>query len=308
MRVIPLVAVTDATLVSTNVPEDDYPVWVAGTTYAVDARVISLFTHGIYQNRVAGNVGKDPVNPANIFDPEKNPTGQWIYVSKTNRWRAFDGLNSAKVRRANAIEYVLQVTATMNIVALTGLEARSVRVEVLNGDGVGVFDETRQLLDTSSVRTWFDYFTFEPDQFVENQVFYGLNAFAGYQLRVTIENDGGIAAASIIGFGRRRVLGRLLFSTSPSNIDYSTNEVDAFGEQMLVQRGYARKIQFQLAFPKEDYARIERILLPLRAVPAIYYENEELYHNLIVLGTYADFSPSLEIGISTAALTVTGNI
>ena len=120
MKVLNIIPVTDATLLSSNVPETDWPQWNNATNYAADARVISLTNHGIYQSRIDGNAGRDPANPANIFHPETNPTGAWIYVSKTNRWRAFDGRNSAKVRQADEIQYELQIAATTDTVAIIG--------------------------------------------------------------------------------------------------------------------------------------------------------------------------------------------
>ena len=41
-----------------SVPEDDYPAYSAGTTYAEDQRV--LYLHNIYQSLQAGNTGKTP--------------------------------------------------------------------------------------------------------------------------------------------------------------------------------------------------------------------------------------------------------
>lgn len=453
MKVLNIIPVTDATLLSSNVPETDWPQWNNATNYAADARVISLTNHGIYQSRIDGNAGRDPANPANIFHPETNPTGAWIYVSKTNRWRAFDGRNSAKVRQADEIQYELQIAATTDTVAIIGLEARSVRVEIeapvelppvygpelivnntfdtdysgwtphrspallsvgngrvhitsgplglsgivqrfktvpgktyeirasiLSGDpGTArgrinlvtdfvtyaggeavastqasqmpvnvvhyftatqteyalrvysslqnervtfddisvreliypartvVFDETRQLLDTSGVRTWFDYFTFETSEFVEHVVLENLTAFAGYTLRLTVENLGGIAGFSILGYGRSRQIGKTRFGTEPGLRDFSTNEFDVFGNRILVPRNYARNITWQLAIDRFDYPRIERILAPLRAVPAIYYESAALPHNLIVLGTYERLSTPIDVGFCACTLTVEGN-
>ena len=307
MRVIPLVVVDDAALVASNVPEDDYVLFNAGTPYAVGNRVRTT-DHRIFQSAIAANEGNDPANPANVVSAD-NPTAPWIYVTRTNRWRAFDGRNSAKTRHPGSITYDLLTISTTEVIAFTGLEGQSVRVQVLDGEGVQTYDETKELLDTSGVQDWYQYFTFEADEFVDAVVFYPLSAFAGYTIRITITSvGGGQAAVSIIGYGRRRVLGKLLTGTTPSIVDYSTKEVDVFGERNIIVRAYAREVQFNIALETAGYARVERVLAPLRATPAIYYENEKLAHNLIVMGIYTDFSPPLQIGYTLATLTVLGDI
>lgn len=449
MRVIPLVTVDDTAMVSSNVPEDDYAAYAGGTTYDTGDRARTT-DHRIFQSAIDGNIGNDPTDPANVVSSD-NPSAPWIYVSKTNRWRAFDGLNSAKTRQATSITYELLVSRTTEVVALTGLEGASVQVEVVPpipipavygpelivngtfdtdftnwtqvrngtasvsagqvslvtpsspGNGgiaqgfpttvgdtyfvqydlissssgntivaksdhptsvqiervdigitstpgtysgtfvatastsylyvlggvVGstavfdnasvkreiipertvVFDETRQLLDTSNVQTYFQYFTFEADEYVDAAVFYPVGAFSGYTINITITAvSGGDAAVAIIGYGRRRVLGQLLVGTTPNIEDYSTKEVNVFGERIIVPRAYAREIEFKLAIPTPDYSRVERILIPLRATPAIYYESEELKHNLIVSGIFSDFSPPLDYAMTFATLTILGDI
>lgn len=41
-NIITPMAVTDAELTASNIPEDDHPVWAEGATYALGDRVISL--------------------------------------------------------------------------------------------------------------------------------------------------------------------------------------------------------------------------------------------------------------------------
>ncbi|MFP3324922.1 hypothetical protein R0K05_17790, partial [Planococcus sp. SIMBA_160] len=53
-------AVTEAELVATNVPEDDHPDWSATATYEAGARVISTVTHRIYESVIDSNTGQDP--------------------------------------------------------------------------------------------------------------------------------------------------------------------------------------------------------------------------------------------------------
>jgi len=42
MKIIRPLAITDAVLISSNVPENDYPPYAPGTTYALGTRVVVL--------------------------------------------------------------------------------------------------------------------------------------------------------------------------------------------------------------------------------------------------------------------------
>lgn len=422
MRVIPLVEVTDASLIASNVPETDYAAWLIGTTYAADARVISTTAHAIYQSVAGGNVGNDPTDAANIVTAA-NPTGAWLYVSQTNKWRAFDGRNSAKTTQSGTITYEIAAGKTADAVSFLGLDALTVQVEVLgptiltNGtfatdtdwtkgtgwtiagnvassdgtqggdalltttsapvtvadetydvsfeitaytagnvkmdfDGaaaitnkaaVGVYtisvpagdltgtidviadvnfigsidnvtvkhityDVTKALLDTSGITTFFGYFTFNVDEFSGNALFYAVPLYPATTMRITIDAGAGTAGVASIGFGRRKIIGTTLAGTTPSIIDFSTKETDIFGELIIVERAFSKTVDFNVAFPTSGYKSISRALEPLRATPAIYYEDEDLTHDLIVLGFYNDFSPPLAISTTLATIQITGVI
>lgn len=60
LTVVAPLAVTPAMLVSTNVPETDYPEWAAGTTYAKGQRVILAAQHKVYESAADGNTGTTP--------------------------------------------------------------------------------------------------------------------------------------------------------------------------------------------------------------------------------------------------------
>ena len=53
--------INDANFVSSNVPENDFPEFASGTTYALGARVIvTTGYHRIYESLVASNTGNFP--------------------------------------------------------------------------------------------------------------------------------------------------------------------------------------------------------------------------------------------------------
>jgi hypothetical protein len=133
MKLILPADTTESTLVATNIPETDYAVWAAGTTYARGAFVISTTTHTVYRSLVDGNIGVNPDVEAVAFadpliiDPA---TRRWQIFSATNRWRLFDKKPSVPATRADNIQVTLAPAQIVGGLAGFGIDAVSVEVVV----------------------------------------------------------------------------------------------------------------------------------------------------------------------------------
>jgi hypothetical protein len=76
------IPITDSLFVSSTLPETDYPLWLAITTYSKTSRVIvsTPNIHKIYESLTNSNTGNYP--------PEDSTN--WLEISATNRWKCFD--------------------------------------------------------------------------------------------------------------------------------------------------------------------------------------------------------------------------
>ena len=72
LRITVPVAITDAMVTATDVPEADYAAWDGGTTYALGDRRIK--GHKIWESAQAGNTG---------HDPETSGSAWWLKVLAT---------------------------------------------------------------------------------------------------------------------------------------------------------------------------------------------------------------------------------
>jgi len=81
MQIIKPITVTDSILTATNVPENDFPQWAAGTTYSIGNKVVSLTTHKIYESLINSNLGNNPTTDDGT---------KWLDLGATTRWKAFD--------------------------------------------------------------------------------------------------------------------------------------------------------------------------------------------------------------------------
>lgn len=123
LRITVPVAITDAMVTATDVPEADYAAWAGGTTYALGDRVIK--GHKIWESAQAGNTG---------HDPETSGSAWWLKVSATNRWRLFDLEQVTSTSKASGMYYELQPGSPINSVHMLGLyDVDSVQLRVYDG-------------------------------------------------------------------------------------------------------------------------------------------------------------------------------
>ena len=293
-------AVTDGNLVSSNVPENDYPAWAAPTSYAQGARVISTATHLVYESVSDGNIGNNPTVAANI------PT-HWLVVGSTNRWRAFDTSLGQSTTNVGDINYAIGVITRMDAVAFIGLVATSVRVVVRNPSGAVTYDQSTELLDVSDITDWLDFVTFD-GAFDNETVFENISAVAGSDLEITISTLNGIAEVSEVIAGKAEQLGIVLAGTRSGFTDYSRRVVDDFGNITIVKRPTARRAEWEISFPTRANRRIQRALEEARGAPAFFYPGANMTDFYIsVYGVADDFFPVLQVGERTqATLSLTG--
>src|SRR5574343_497664 len=146
MRVIKSITTTDTILVDSNIPEDEYPMWVSGTSYSVANRVI--YNHIIYEAILANS---------STTTPNLDETN-WLSLGATNRYRMFDTVISNISSRVGGIEFTLAPYQVVDAVALLAVNAATVRVVVTDPiDGV-VYDVTKVLRDTTGIVDYYSYF------------------------------------------------------------------------------------------------------------------------------------------------------
>lgn len=300
MKVIEPVAVTDATLTSSSVPENDHSEWDISTTYDADDYVIVIgSTHKIYQSSQGSNLGNDPTTDDGTW---------WVEISATNRWKAFDQKISDKVTRSGSIFYSITVATPVAGIAFFGLEAPEVRVRIYDLDPLKIYDETVGLVDAGEIVDWYTFFTFDTIEYDTEALFVNLPVYVGYRIDITIGDGTGTAKVGQIVLGKVATLGQTIDGTSIGIEDYSTKSRDDFGNAILVERAFADEVRFQFAMASSDARRVKRTLARLRAVPAVYFADEEMVrYGATVFGFFKDFDiPLSSGGVSFANLEIEG--
>lgn len=265
-------------LTASSVPENDYPAWDAGATYALGARVIVAGLHRVFESVIAGNQGHNPATAG---------AGFWIDAGPTNRWAMFDPAAGPATSATAAIVVTLALPDAVDAIGLVDLQAASVRVEVATAAG-SIFDETRGAPAAC-------------------EVFLTLPAGAARSATVTITPAAG--AAAIVGklvAGASLDLGTLADAPTVGLTDFSRRDTDQFGITTIVQRGWTKRIEGKCRVDAAAVDGIQRQLAAIRAQAALWIGEGDI-PSLISYGFFKDFSQIVSLqGVSTCSLSIDG--
>jgi len=297
MKIIVPEIIADASLTSSNVPETDHAVWLVGTTYNLADRVIVIATHRIYESVIGSNTGNDPTT-----DDGTN----WLDVSATNRWKAFDEIIADQVVNASTIEYEFDTTGIINSVALFGLDAETAQVIATSAVDGEVYNETVALTDNSGINNWYDYF-FDPIIRRSRHVFSDLPQYIDTTIDVIIGGSSGNAYVGQVVIGQLRGIGATEFGTTVGIRDYSTKENNIFGDPIIVERRYSDVVDYDVAVKSTGIDAIRTLLAGFRASPVVWIGDDNADYGVLVYGYYKDFDVVLSSpSISRASIQVEG--
>lgn len=282
LKIVKPLTVTDAMLVSSDVPETDHAAWNSDTTYALGERVILTSTHKIYESVQAGNLNKPPAT---------EPLW-WVEVSPTNRWKAFDFSNSTQTAQADALTYTLRPGAAINSFAALNLtNATSIRVRLVDPTFGTVYDKTTDLTALPPAPDWWQWF-FGLRVAPTLSVATDLPAYPEADLVVDFVGGSALAVGAIL-FGQVRQIGLGVEVGARVGItDYSRKETNEFGDTVLVQRAFSKRASFDMTLPKDEVDVSADYLTSLRAVPCLWIGSAG-YESTVIYGYYKNFEVAI---------------
>ncbi len=296
MRVIKSVVTTDAILTSSNIPEDEYPVWVSGTSYTALDKVI--YEHKIYERIVTG-VG--------TITPDLDQIN-WLDSGYTNRYRMFDNIISSVSGRTGGIEFTLTPNQVINGIALLNVNASTVRV-VMNDPIEGVvYDRTKELRSSSNVIDYYSYF-FAPlinlgD--LDTAIFLDLPNKPTATITVYISSGVGLVEVGEVVYGVQSIVGRTNYGTAIGITSYSRKDKDEFGKVTVIKRKNSKYADYDIDIDNTNLAFVQRLFQDIDSVPCVFIGNPEM-EELIVYGFYSDFKATISFPtVSKCTLRVEG--
>lgn len=283
MKVIKPIEITNSVLVSSTVPETDYPVWNPSTSYAVGAKVIRTTTHKIYENLIAGTNSTPPE------DATAGPTPRWLDLGSTNRWALFDEEVGSLTTATNTMTYVL----TPGLIdGLSFLEIKAKTIQVIMKDSVGgtvIYNKTFDL-DGSIVYSFYGWF-FEP--FSTRTELSVLDIPVGYfNPEFTIIFTGtGTISCGVCKLGSVVTLGGTQYGAQLGIISYSRKETNEFGRVIIVPRRSVKTLEAKVHSDSSELQRIYRTLDSIKDTACVWIGSDAAgYESLTLYGFYKDFS------------------
>lgn len=278
MIIIQPVPVTPAMLVSSNVPETDYPVWTAGTYTAGTRRI---YNHRIYEVIVASTTAQPDVGAA------ATPPS-WLDVGATNRFKMFDQVISTQTVRSGNVTATIDPGTVINAAAFFGLSGNTITVTLTDPIEGVVYNQTRGLQDNTLIINWYSYF-FEQIAFLSDMAFLDLPAYGSATLTVTIDGGAGNAEVGEVVIGKQRTLGVSNFGTNVSIIDYSVKATDAFGNTVITPRAYSKRADYDVTVNTQSVSAVQKALADIRTTPTVFIGDKNRPETA-VYGFYRQFN------------------
>jgi hypothetical protein len=281
---IPVDPVTDATLTSSTITENDFPVYNPLTTYAASTTgtpVKVIYDHVIWESVQGGNTGNTP-SVANV--------AWWTKLLATNKWSVFDGYIQNQSTRAESAQWVVTPTTITTAVSLFNVLGASVQITMTDPTDGLVYDETFDLTDTSGVFDAFSYF-FSPIVTKDTLCVTNLPPYAGAAISVTVNNPSAVAAVGQITFGNFEVFGETLNDLELGLDDYTLLNEDSFGRTFPVVRGYANTGAPAISIDSYRVTYIRRRLADQRGIPTVWaFDTVNGENELVFLGFYSSLN------------------
>lgn len=298
MRVIKSIVTTDTILTSSNIAEDEYPAWVASTSYNASDRVI--YEHEIYEAILAHT---------NTIPPNLDQTN-WLDIGATNRYRMFDNIISSVSSQSGGIEFTLTPNQSVTSISFLNVNATTVRVVMSDPVEGVVYDQTKVLRTVSGITDYYSYF-FSPITTTldsNTAVFLDLPNKPSASITVYVQSGSGLVEVGEVVYGKQTIVGRTNYGTAIGIKSFSRKEVDEFGKVTVIKRKNSKYADYDVDIDNINLSNVQRFFSDIDSVPCLFVGNPDL-EELIVYGFYSDFKATISFPtVSKCTLRVEGLI
>jgi len=290
MRVI--IPASAPVLITSTIPEPDTgeAVYASGTSYALGARVISTTAHRIYESLQAAN--QTHALPV----PPETATDWWMDVGVTNQYACFDLARNTQSVGNSPIEITFTPGERVNAIAVMGMEADSLRIQMHTSTGLK-YDATFDL-KLRVVRDGYEY-AFKPFDRQPSVVKFDLPPYSINDITLTIARTDGqpVKVGSILA-GTYIYLGATEYNATNDALNFSTIERDIYGTATLIPRRTLPKTNQTCWIDKMYVNDLLDARARLNAVPAAWSGLDDksdsgYFEALLILGIYKQFSIDL---------------
>lgn len=286
MKIVRPISINNARLLSSNVPEDDYPAYDPDETVAITQRRVYIEgeKHWVIESLQDGNTGHTPTGEAS--------DEWWLLIGNTNRWRMFDSSISSMTTNPDEIVVEFHDLGPMDSVVLMNVDAATVRIEIEDAVAGIVFDETYTMIGNRGVTDWYTFYyePYEAKTLLTNLL---IPKYISTTTRITISKPGEDAGIGACILGLSKQIGETRLGGRVGIQDYSVKTRDDFGNFTITPRAYSQYANLDVWVPSGQADKIMRTLAEYRATPVIYV-GDESREATVIYGFYKDFYETIE--------------
>lgn len=277
MRFIRPIQVTPAKLVNSNVAENDYPEWTAGTN-TIGTRKIIAAQHKVYEVLASTTTDSPLVGLA------ANPP-TWMEIGYTNRWRLFDEVVGTLTTNSGTVSVTIKPGTVVNSLALFNVQGKSVTITMDDPVEGRVYNRTVNLVD-AAVDNWYDWF-FADIEVRSSMVILDMPAYGTANVTVTIDSSSTAAVGALV-IGKLVPVGTTTYGAKVGIDDYSRKERDKFGNLVVVEGAFSDTGDFPVVVETDRVSKIKKMLAEIRSKPVVWI-GEETYEATIIYGFFKSF-------------------
>lgn len=304
---LPPIAVTDAMLTSTNVPETLVTVYAGGTTYNLNDLVgVNAGTvQSVYKSLQGGNTGHTPASSPTwwqllgvVYAPYSSGTtyaaGDIVSNISANVHLLYKSVVAGNL--GNALTDVTKWLALGSTNAWAMFDA-TYGSQTTNADSISFVVSPAQLvnglffgnvaaasititqsisgftttipLSSRAVSNWYDWYYLPLISVKDLAVVGNIPPYPTSNLTVTINNVGGTAACGLFVMGVGRVIGQTQWGLLAGILSYSGTTTDAFGNTTFVKRAQAKRINAQVRITRGFEDEAFRLLTLCTDIPIV---------------------------------------
>lgn len=254
--------VNDASLLSSNVAESDFPQWDISTSYEVGETLIYITTntHWVIRSLIAGNIGNIPTG----LDTDL----RWIRVSETNRWKMFDLKHTSQTVNPLSIEVTIANASMADGIYFGNLSGISITIDGVDQFDSSIYNQTISLVDNSNVYDAWTYL-FAPILYKTDYVITNLPPYALTKYTITISNSSGNARCGTLLMGQVTKFGDSNYGMTSGLLDYSVKRANEFGDFVLTERAYSKTLNIQVRSTKGQTDPFMAYAIRYRATPIV---------------------------------------
>lgn len=274
-------------VISTSVPEDDFPEWSNSANYVAGDKRIVLATHKIYE--ATGPSGpsttvKYPPDDVTAVSPV------WQEYGYTNAYRMFDEYVNTQTSKLESFAVRIAYYETIDTLVLMATECERIHVTQYDANGA-ILQDVDISMDLGQYEDEYDW-CFGPDRYVEEVL---INMYMDFGYADITFFSGSAATNATCGkilIGTRRSLGSSQFGAKGGILDYSKASTTVFGATFLKPGKYAKRADLDVEVPL-GYSPVTKSLLTSLRGTAAYFVGDnynDAYGILSVYGFLADWS------------------